>query len=285
KDYDIIHIFSASYFSFILAPTPAILISKLYGKKTILNYRSGEAPDHLKKWGWIVIPIIKMVDKIIVPSGFLVDVFNDFGLKADAVSNIVDFADFQFKKREIVKPKLLVTRNLEKLYNISCAIRCFEIVKREFPRAELVIIGYGKDEANLKRLVRELNLNDVRFTGRVEREAIPDYYDKADIFLNSSDIDNMPVSFLEAFSAGLPVVSTDSGGIPYIVEDEYNGFLVKTGDYKALAERIIHLLKNQDQAQKLIQQAKEECKKYTWEYVKEDWFRAYNSLVRDEAEN
>ena len=285
KNYDIIHIFSAAYFSFILAQAPAIVISKIYGKKVILNYRSGEAEDHLKKWGWIAIPVMGMADKIVTPSGFLVDVFEEFGLKAEAVFNTVDFDSFEFKNRVKLEPKLLVARNLEKLYNVSCAIKSFEIVKGKFPRAQLVIIGYGKDEANLKDLVRNLNLKDVEFTGRVERDRIPDHYQKCDIFVNSSDIDNMPVSFLEAFSAGLPVVSTDSGGIPYIVKDGYNGLLVKTGNYEALAEKIIYLLENQTQALKLIRQAKDECVKYTWDSVKEDWFKVYSGLEKDEPKS
>lgn len=285
KDYDVIHVFSASYFSFILSPTPAILVGKLYGKKTILNYHSGEAPDHLKKWGRIVIPIMRMADKIIVPSSFLVDVFAGFGLKAEAVFNMVNFGDFQFRKKTKLEPKLLVARNLEKLYNISCAIKAFEIVKKKYPQAKLVITGCGEDEKNLRGLVKKLDLQDVEFTGRVEREKIFGYYQDSDIFVNSSDIDNMPISFLEAFSAGLPVVSTDVGGIPYMVRDGFNGFLVKQDNHRALADKIIYLLENQEKAFQIIDQAREECRKYTWESVRGDWFRVYNDLGNNETQN
>src|SRR6266511_1590405 len=88
RRYDVIHIFSASYFSFLIAPTPALLVSRLYGKKTVLNYHSGEAEDHLARWRRTAIPTVRMADALVVPSGYLVDVFSRFGLRARSISNI-----------------------------------------------------------------------------------------------------------------------------------------------------------------------------------------------------
>src|SRR5262245_21323421 len=88
--YDVIHVFSASYLSFVLSPTPAILVAKSFRKKIILNYRSGEAEDHLRRWRRTVMPTLGLVDKIAVPSNFLVDVFARFDLHAHAIPNFVD---------------------------------------------------------------------------------------------------------------------------------------------------------------------------------------------------
>src|SRR6185295_10507798 len=104
RRYDVIHVFSASYFSFVLAPTPAILISKLYGRKVLLNYHSGEAEDHLQRWRRTAISTIRLVDAIIVPSEYLVRVFARFGLLAKPVYNLIDTSRFHFRARPTLQP-------------------------------------------------------------------------------------------------------------------------------------------------------------------------------------
>src|SRR5262249_45582395 len=121
--YEVIHIFSASYFSFVLAQTPAILISRLFGKRILLNYRSGEAEDHLKTWRRTAIPTMKIVDAIAAPSGYLVDVFMKFRLKAQSIPNVVDTRRFRFRVRRPFRPVFLSNRNLEPMYNVGCTIR------------------------------------------------------------------------------------------------------------------------------------------------------------------
>ncbi|HEX4899764.1 MAG TPA: glycosyltransferase, partial [Pyrinomonadaceae bacterium] len=105
--YDILHIFSASYYSYALSVAPAILVAKLYGKKCILNYRSGEAEDHLKNWRITAIPTMRLADVIVVPSGYLIEVFARFGLKARAIHNIVELERFQYRERRPLRPVFL----------------------------------------------------------------------------------------------------------------------------------------------------------------------------------
>lgn len=276
--YDIIHIFSASYISFLLAPTPAILIAKFFDKKVILNYRSGECRDHMERHGKIAIPIIKKVSKIVTPSGYLVDEFADFDLPAESVFNIVDFTQFEYKSRNKFQPKIIVARNLEKLYNIPASIRAFQIVQEKYPQAEMTIIGAGSEEPNIKSLIVENKIEGITLTGRVERSVMGELYNQHDIFLNSSDIDNMPVSFLEAYACGLAVVSTNAGGIPYICQHEENGLLVKCNDHAGLAESMLRILDNPELGQSLTEKAKSECDKYTWSSVREGWQKVYSEL-------
>ena len=107
---DVVHVFSASYTSFLLAPLPAMLTARLLGKPVVLNYRSGEAPDHLRRSA-IARRTIRDVDKNVVPSRFLVDVFNTFGIDATVVPNIVDLERFRFRERRPLRPRLLSDRN------------------------------------------------------------------------------------------------------------------------------------------------------------------------------
>ncbi|HKP88237.1 MAG TPA: hypothetical protein VJZ26_19185, partial [Blastocatellia bacterium] len=101
---DIIHIFSASYYSYLLSVVPAILIAKMYRKKVVLNYRSGEAEDHLQNWRLTAVPVMRLADSIVVPSGYLVDVFARFGLQARAIYNIVELDRFAFRQRRKLRP-------------------------------------------------------------------------------------------------------------------------------------------------------------------------------------
>ncbi|MGB5139491.1 MAG: glycosyltransferase family 4 protein, partial [Candidatus Zixiibacteriota bacterium] len=250
--YDVIHIFSASYRSFILAPTPAILAAKLFGKKCILNYRSGEADDHLTRSGKRIFWIIRKADRIIVPSGYLVDVFGKHGFKAESISNIADLTMFRFRERKANGCKIIVARNLEPLYDIETAIRAFAIFKASHPEATLKIIGKGSDERRLKKLVNDENITGITFTGRVERAEIAKLYDEADIFLNTSIIDNMPVAIVEAFHAGLPIVTTNAGGIPYIVRDRENGLLVDMKNIEAVAQALNEVCEDVPLRAKLI---------------------------------
>src|SRR5512145_3313702 len=107
--FDVIHIFSASYFSFLLAPTPAILVSRLFGKKIVLNYHSGEAEDHLQRWPRTSIPLLKMANEIVVPSPYLVRIFSKFALPSKAIFNVIDFDQLRFRQRGTLRPVFLST--------------------------------------------------------------------------------------------------------------------------------------------------------------------------------
>src|SRR5204863_8487917 len=121
---------SASYFSFLLAPTPAILVAKLYDKRIVLNYRSGEAADHLRRWRRTAIPTIRLVDEIAVPSDYLVDVLAQFELVSRPISNFVDTDHFSFRERNPLRPVFLSNRNFAPLYNVGCTLRAFAIIQR-----------------------------------------------------------------------------------------------------------------------------------------------------------
>jgi glycosyltransferase involved in cell wall biosynthesis len=277
--YDVIHVFSASYFSFVLAPTPAILVSKLYDKKVLLNYHSGEAQDHLQRWRRTAIPTVKLVDSVVVPSEYLVRVFAEFGIKAKAIVNLIDTSKFRFRDRKFLSPTFLSNRNLEVHYGVDRVLRAFAIVQQHYPEATLVVAGDGSQRSALETLATHLELRNLRFLGQIDPDSIMELYDSADIFLNGSEIDNQPLSILEAFACGLAIVTTGAGGIPDIVTDGVTGFVVPCGDYERLAERALQLLKQPEVARKMIAQGLAECRKYSWEAVKESWMEAYGTLA------
>jgi L-malate glycosyltransferase len=280
RKYDVIHIFSASYLSFLIAPTPAILVSKLYGKRTLLNYHSGEAEDHLRRWPRSTKSMLKRVDKIVVPSEYLLRVFAKFGYEAMTIFNIIDPDRFEYRQRTNLRPVFLSNRNLEVHYGVDDLLRAFAHIQREVPDAVLTVVGDGSQRNALENLATGLHLANTKFTGRVEHDEINRHYSATDIYLNASKVDNQPLSILEAFACGLPVVTTDAGGIPDIVTDEITGFLVRIGDHESLAKRALQLLTRQEIAGPMIESARAECMKYTWSVVCPQWLTVYHSVAK-----
>jgi glycosyltransferase involved in cell wall biosynthesis len=275
---DVVHVFSASYSSFLLAPLPAMLIARALGKPVVLNYRSGEAPDHLQRSA-IARKTIKQVDRNIVPSRFLVDVFRTFGIDATVVPNIVDLQQFRFRERNPLRPRLVSTRNFDALYNVAATIRAFKIVQDRWPDASLTLVGGGVQQPDLVALVAELGLRHVKFVGRVTPDAIAQHYADNDIYIQSPNIDNMPTSVLEAFASGLPVVSTEAGGVPAILTHGVHGLLAPLADYETLGHHVLRLLEDPDHARQLARAAFATCEACTWPRVRDQWVRAYRSVL------
>lgn len=283
REVDVVHAFSASYWSFLLAPVPAMLVGRMYRKAVVLNYHSGEADDHLANWRTAV-PLARLAHAIAVPSGYLVDVFRRHALGARAVFNFVEVDAIPFRPRAALRPRFLSNRNLEALYNVACSIRAFARVQEAVPEAELVVAGEGRERAALEGLVASLRLRNVRFVGRVAHGDMPALYDAADVFLNSPDLDNMPSSIIEAYAAGLPVVTTDAGGIPYIVRHEATGMMVPTGDDAAMADQALRLLSDPALVARITAQARAEClDRYVWPAVREAWLQLYRDAMASAA--
>jgi L-malate glycosyltransferase len=279
---DVVHVFSASYFSFLLAPLPAVLVAKLYGKPVVMNYRSGEAPDHLRR-SVIARATLRWVERNAVPSRFLQDVFARFGVEAEVIPNIVDVDRFRFRRRAPLKPRILSTRNFESLYNVGCTLRAFQLVQRDYPDATLTLVGSGSQEAALRALTVELALRNVVFAGRVPPSDIWRYYADADIYVQTPEIDNMPASVLEAYASGCAVVATKAGGVPAILTDATHGLLVACNDPGATAAAILRLLGDQGLVDQLTLNARDTCEKYQWTAVRARWVALYRHLARPRA--
>ncbi len=275
---DIAHIFSASYWSFLIGPVPAWSLARVRGKKVVIHYHSGEARDHLRRFR-TARPVLANADRLVVPSEYLVEVFREFGLVAHAIPNIVDLSQFTFRERTPLRPHLVCTRGFHPYYRVDLVVRAFAEIQREFPLARLDLVGGGPVEGQIRQLVSRLNLSGVNFAGVVSRQEIGRSYAAADIFINASALDNMPVSILEAFAAGTPVVSTAPEGMRYLVEHERTGLLSEPDDASALARNVIRLLRDADLASRIACNAYEQARQYSWTAVREQWLEIYRSVA------
>ena len=278
KHADVVHIFSASYWSFFLAPLPAVLVARFLRRPILLNYRSGEAPDHLRR-SRVARKTLQAVDQNVVPSRFLQDVFRSHDIPARVIPNIIDRNRFRFRLRDPLRPNLLSTRNLEPLYNVACTLRAFARIQRAYPDATLTLVGSGSEERALRRLTEELTLRGVTFAGRVPPEDVWQYYARADLYVQTPNIDNMPSSVLEAYASGLPVVSTEAGGVPAILTDGVHGLLAAIDDDARIANHVLRLLGDSRFARRIALAAYDFTEGLAWEQVRDQWVAVYRGLL------
>ena len=257
-----------------------MLIARLRGVKTVLHYHSGEARDHLRRFRSAHL-ILKRADRLVVPSEYLVDVFREVGLRAEVVPNIVDLSQFSFRLRQPLRPHFVCTRGFHPYYAVDVLVRAFAEVRRTFPESRLDLLGGGPLESKIRLLVEHLGLTGVNFVGVVPHQEIAKFYDQADVFINASVLDNMPVSILEAFASGTPVVSTAPEGVRYLVNHERTGLLSKPGDPTALAQNVVRLLQNPALSSRLVLEANQECRLYSWSKVRGQWLDLYHSARSD----
>ncbi|HTW58286.1 MAG TPA: glycosyltransferase family 4 protein [Terriglobales bacterium] len=278
EDVDIAHVFSASYWSFHLAPAPAWFMAKLRSKKVLINYHSGEARDHLQRFRSARF-VLTRADEIVVPSLYLVEVFREFGLHASVVPNVIDLSQFPYRERNPLRPHLVCTRGFSEYYSVDVVIKAFAEVQKEYPNAILDLVGDGPLEAELRKLAADLKLSNVNFTGVASRSEISRCYERADIFINASWLDNMPLSVIEAFGSGTPVVTTSPEAMPYLVEHGRTGLLSPVGDERALASNVVRLLREPAVAAALARNAHEDALKYSWKVVRDQWIKIYHALA------
>ncbi len=266
---EIFHVMSNSGWSWHLFAAPAVWFGRLRGAAVVINYRGGEADEFLRRSSRLVRFTMRRANALIVPSGFLKTVFARYRIASEIVPNIVDLDRFSPNtERQHSAPHLVVARNLESLYDNETAIRAFSIFKQTFPESNLTIAGSGPEEKNLRLLVAQLDLGrHVRFSGRLEPEEMAALYREADLMLNPSLADNMPNSLLEAWASGLPVVSTNVGGIPYMTTDGLNVSLVPPGEPADMAQACIQLMVNEDLRRERCRAGLLEAQRYTWKNV------------------
>ena len=283
---EIFHVMANSGWSWHLFAVPAIWVGRLRGVAVVVNYRGGEAEAFLGRSGRMVSFSMRRANALVVPSAFLHGVFSKFAMHPEIVPNIVDLG--RFRPRDPVRtgePHLLVARNLEPLYDNETAIRALEILRQTFPGARLTIAGSGPQLQQLSSFAQARGLAaSVTFAGRLEPFEMSALYRSADILLNPSLADNMPNSILEAWSCGVPVVSTNVGGIPFMARDGVNASLVPPTDPTAMAQACAHLLCDGALWDQRAQAGLAEAQRYTWACVQPVLHGIYcRSLAKEAA--
>lgn len=277
---DLFHVMANSGWSWHLFAAPAIWIARARGIPVVVNYRGGEAGQFLSGAASLVRFSMRRVAALVVPSGFLQAVFARHDMPAKIVPNIIDLEKFHPAEQPPVSPHVVLARNLEPLYDIDSGLRALAILLREHPLARMSIAGSGPERERLEALADELGIAArVRFTGRLDSQEMAVLYRDASLSLNTALADNMPNSVLEALACGLPVVSSDVGGVPFLVRHEETALLVPPGDADAMAIAMARLIENDALRQKLIRNGLEHVQTFTWERVGRQWLDLYREAL------
>lgn len=275
KCYDVFHIHCCSGWGFLPAVI-GIRAGRLLHKRIVLTYHGGGGEKFFAKHTHLVRHYLTKTDANIVLSGFLGKVFDKYDIPYSIIPNIIELDGSHFRKRNPIQPHFICIRTLDPLYNHFCILKAFQLVKQQLPNATLTLVGGGSIRTELEQFVKEQNIQDVTFSGRVDNSKIYEYLDKSDIMLSTPFVDNMPVSLLEGFNAGLLVISSDVGGVPYMITHGRNGLLIDSDNRQQLAEQMLYAIEHQQESQDMIHQAFQEVKSYTWTNVRPQILRLYS---------
>ncbi len=226
--------------------------------------------------------LIDNANSAICPSTYLEKNLSDLGYtNLRVIKNTIELTDYDFKPRDTVKPKLLWVRSFSKIYNPLMAVEVFKNIKSQYPDAQLCMIGPEKDGSlqGTKDLAKNYGL-EIEFTGRLSKEKWRARSKEFDVFINTTHFDNVPISVLEAMALGLPVVSTDVGGLTYMLDDGKTALLVNDGDVKAMSEKIINLIEQPELSRTLSINARKEVEKYSWGAVKLEWEKLLSEIEK-----
>ena len=246
-----------------------------FGIPYIPILHGGDLPKKLKTATPTELRFFEKAHTLVAPSPFLRHQFSEFGFKKVLfIPNNIDLAQYPFKKRETIAPKLLWVRSFHKIYNANMAIEVLHQLLQTHPNACLCMVGPDKDGSlqTAQQLAQTLGVaQQVRFTGKMSRQEWHAVAKEYDIVINTTTVDNTPISVVEAMALGLPVISTNVGGIPYLLTHQKNALLVPSANVQAMVQQVERLVAEPGLAMQLTVEAREMVKSFDWETVQHTW--------------
>lgn len=273
-DYDVLHIHCCSHWGFLPAMV-GVTVGKKLGKRIVLTYHGGGGEKFFDKHPKLVSHYLTRTDANIVLSGFLASIFDKHHFPYSVIPNIIELDDTNYRQRDTLKPNYICTRAHEPLYNIPCILQAFQKVQAKHPEATLTLVGDGSEHESLINMSEKLGLHNITFTGRVNNKDIYTHLDKADIMLSAPTVDNMPVSILEGMNAGLLVISSNVGGVPYMIKNGQTGLLFENNNSDTLVAKMLWAIENQPITRNITIQAHKDVARYRWENIKDQLYTVY----------
>lgn len=242
----------------------------------------GDFPNRIQRWDSLCQFVFSNSIINISPSNYLRDAFEHKGFKTALIPNAVEVDKYNFKLRKIIRPRLLWVRAFhQSTYNPQMAIKALQLLTEYAPNACLCMVGPDKDGSlkSCQTMANELGISDkITFTGRLSKAEWTSLSSGYDIFISTTNFDNMPVSVIEAMALGLPVVSTNVGGVPYLIEHEKTGLLVPPNDVEEMVRAITKLISNNALAESLSLAARQKAEQYDWRNIKPQWIEILNGV-------
>lgn len=254
-------------------------------KPYILTLHGGNLPVFAKKWPGRVSRLLSSAAVVTVPSQYLFQEMQPYCRSLEYLPNPIHLSAYSFQERKQAAPRLVWLRAFHHIYNPSLAPRVLALLVDEFPQIKLTMIGPDKKDGSFEltqKVTQDLGLQTrIDCPGAVPKEKVSEVLQTGDIFLNTTNIDNTPVSLMEAMACGLCVVTTNVGGLPYLLEDGVDALLVPQDEPQAMANAIRRLLTEPGLAEKLSTNARHKVEGFDWSVILPEWERLFTELAHN----
>ena len=244
-------------------------------KPYALTLHSGTFPEFARRAPERVRRLLAAAAAVTAPSGYLLEKMLPYRPDIRLIPNAIDLGDYPFEPRRKAAPVLIWLRAFHAMYNAELAPKVLALLKPEFPEIRLIMIGRDKGDGSLRRTKEISEALDVgsriEFPGGVPKLDVPRWLLRGSIFLNTTNVDNMPVSVIEAMACGLCVVSTNVGGIPYLLEDGHDSLLTPPDDAPAMAAAVRRILTDPALAERLSSAGRLKAERHGWDTVLPQW--------------
>jgi L-malate glycosyltransferase len=269
QDLFIVQIFGGPSF---ISEAAAILIGRFYRKRIICILRGGNLPFFAKEWPRWVAVVLSCAQQVVAPSSYLQVWARQIGVPALLIPNVIEIEKYKFVPRKHLAPKFLWMRTFHSIYNPLMALQAFEEIKRLYPDATMTMAGKeGPELAICREYVERRHLSGLEFAGMVEKDNVPQFAAKHDVWLNTNDVDNMPVTLIEMWALGLPVVTTDAEGILHLVRPNGDAIVVPRKQPKAMANACVALLNDPKLSNRLVWSGRRRAEACTWPELRLCW--------------
>ena len=256
---------------------------RILGKPYVLSLHGGGLPDFAERQPARVRNLLQTASAVTSPSRFLQMELKRYRDDIALLPNSIDLQRYSFRSRSIFRPTLVWLRAFHKIYNPAMAVRAMGVLRESFPGIRLIMAGPDMGDGSLeeaRRLCADLGVSDaIEFQGRIPKERVPQWIDQGQIFLNTSHVDNVPVSILEAMASGLPVVSTNVGGIPYLLDDSDTALLVPAKGFEAMAGAVERIVMDAELADSLARNGRDLVESFDWKSVLPRWEDLLNAAA------
>lgn len=269
-DYVIIDTYSTLNFWYALAVSQ---LCRVFNTKYIPILHGGKLPEKIKTYPFLTGLIFKYAYVNSVPSPFLLqELKSKSWTNCVFIPNQIELSNYTFQLRNSVRPKLLWVRSLSSIYNPKMAIDVLEMLTKKYSDAELCMVG-PENGLTIKALTNYAESKNVKikFTGKLTKSAWIELSKQYDLFINTTHFDNTPISVIEAMALGLPIISTNVGGIPFLVKDAESALLVADAAATEMCEAVLKLIESPSLTSTLSQNGRKIAKQFDWNTVKKQW--------------
>jgi len=287
SEYEIAHVEVYSGLAFSLAEIVCLAL-KAVKKPYLITLHGGNLPNFSQRWSGRVRRLLRSAVVVTTPSRYLHEQMKPYISKMTLLPNPINLRTCLFQERYHHRPYLVWLRAFHNLYNPTLVVKSAALLVSEFSELSLTMIGPDKNDGSLQStiaLADKLGMSKrLHLPGKVTKQDVPAWLQHGDIFINTTNIDNTPVSVLEAMACGLCVVSTNVGGIPYLLNDEEDALLVPPDDPEAMAFAVRRILTEPGLAVRLSQNARNKVEQFDWSVILPQWEALFLQVINGQGE-